>query len=196
MEWRCVSSGRWLRLMKAEWSDESGKVRSWEMVKRVESRGAAMIVATLKSSGRFVLARQFRPPVGGFSVEFPAGLVDEGETPERTAVRELREETGYTGEVVNTRPTAFSSPGMTSETVTLVEMVVDDEASENAFLETDFDDGEHVETIFAPRDGLLDFLNTRMSIGDAVDAKLLSFAVALEFSRKESVGVSKFGGGA
>lgn len=46
-----------------------------------------------------VLQKQYRPPLGKRVIEFPAGLVDKGETPEETAVRELREETGYIGVV-------------------------------------------------------------------------------------------------
>ena len=42
---------------------------------------------------------QYRPPVEAFCVEFPAGLIDEGESPEQAAVRELREGTGYFGKV-------------------------------------------------------------------------------------------------
>ena len=60
------------------------------------------IVAILnKPSGpELVLQKQFRPPIGKVCIEVPAGLIDEGESPEECAVRELKEETGYAGEVV------------------------------------------------------------------------------------------------
>jgi 8-oxo-dGTP pyrophosphatase MutT (NUDIX family) len=54
-----------------------------------------------------VLEKQFRPPVGKVCIEVPAGLIDEGETPEEAAVRELREETGYVGEVSVSSPLMF-----------------------------------------------------------------------------------------
>ena len=50
---------------------------------------------------------QYRPPVEAFCVEFPAGLIDEGESPEQTAVRELREETGYSGKVCSDCPFCY-----------------------------------------------------------------------------------------
>jgi ADP-ribose pyrophosphatase len=43
---------------------------------------------------RFLMVRQFRHGAGSITTEFPAGLVDTGESPLETAVRELREETG------------------------------------------------------------------------------------------------------
>jgi len=57
---------------------------------------------------------QYRPPVDAVCVEFPAGLIDEGETPEQAAVRELKEETGYEGKVRDVSPSLSNQPGMTN----------------------------------------------------------------------------------
>ena len=54
---------------------------------------------------------QYRPPIEAYCVEFPAGLIDEGETPEQAAVRELKEETGYEGKVCDLSPTLSNQPG-------------------------------------------------------------------------------------
>ena len=54
-----------------------------------------------KSSGaEILLQKQFRPPAGKVCIEIPAGLLDEGESAEECAVRELKEETGYVGKAV------------------------------------------------------------------------------------------------
>lgn len=57
------------------------------------------------------MERQFRPPAGRVVIEFPAGLVDPNETLEECALRELREETGYVGELVGgeMKPLIFHS---------------------------------------------------------------------------------------
>lgn len=60
------------------------------------------IVAILeKANGpEILLQKQFRAPIDKVCIEVPAGLVDEGETAKEAAVRELKEETGYVGEVL------------------------------------------------------------------------------------------------
>lgn len=47
-------------------------------------------VSSVASPDRIILVKQYRPPVKGFTIEMPAGLVDPGEGPEVTALRELK----------------------------------------------------------------------------------------------------------
>ena len=46
----------------------------------------------------FLIVRQYRHGTENVSMEFPAGLIDPGETPQQAAARELLEETGYTAD--------------------------------------------------------------------------------------------------
>ncbi len=55
--------------------------------------GVLMIVVTKEE--KLILVQQFRPAVNQYTLEFPAGQIEEGETPEIAAARELNEETGY-----------------------------------------------------------------------------------------------------
>lgn len=54
-------------------------------------------VIAIDKQGRHVMVRQYRHGLGEMSTELCAGVMEEGETPEQAARRELAEETGYTG---------------------------------------------------------------------------------------------------
>jgi len=49
----------------------------------------------LTEAGEVVLVRQFRPAIQAVTLEFPAGGLEAGETPDQAMAREILEETGY-----------------------------------------------------------------------------------------------------
>jgi 8-oxo-dGTP pyrophosphatase MutT (NUDIX family) len=100
LEKKTVFEGKFIRFVISRYSDSSGIIREWESFERVNCKGIVVIVP-VTDRGEVVLVRQFRPPVNGHVIEFPAGLNDRGELLEDVARRELLEETGYAaGEMV------------------------------------------------------------------------------------------------
>ena len=61
------------------------------------------------------LIKNTRYAVGQTLIEVPAGTLDPGETPEQTAIRELREETGYVGGTCEQIAAWWVSPGVFNE---------------------------------------------------------------------------------
>lgn len=55
-------------------------------------------VIPLTEDHQVVLVRQYRHGIRDLTLEIPGGLVDDGDTPEQAAWRELAEETGYGAE--------------------------------------------------------------------------------------------------
>ena len=92
----------------------------WEFVERKKGKEAVAVVAETED-GELILTEQFRAPVNANVIDFPAGLVgDEGNNdPEETAKRELEEETGYTCDSVELVVKGPTSPGITSEIVSI-----------------------------------------------------------------------------
>ena len=78
----------------------------------VIERPDAAIVFPLTVSNEVVLVSQYRPAIGRVELGLPAGLVEEGEEPEKAARRELLEETGYAGGEWEPLGAVASSPSL------------------------------------------------------------------------------------
>lgn len=93
----------------------------WQYAERRRGKEAVAVLAETED-GKVILTEQFRKPVNARVIDFPAGLVgDEDGTsdPAETARKELEEETGYTCDSVELLTRGPSSPGITSEIVSL-----------------------------------------------------------------------------
>ena len=93
----------------------------WEYVSRARGIKAAVILAV--EDDHVLLVEQYRVPLGASCIELPAGLIgdhDAGEDALTSAARELEEETGYRAGKLDIVGEFFSSPGMVSESFTLV----------------------------------------------------------------------------
>jgi ADP-ribose pyrophosphatase len=82
----------------------------------VEHHGAAAIVPVTEDRD-VVLVRQYRYAVASSLLEVPAGTLEEGETPEDCAARELDEETGYKSKDLRKIMEFFPVPGYSTEKI-------------------------------------------------------------------------------
>lgn len=171
-----IGKGKFLSLDLLKYETSDGRQGDWEVVSRIGGRSAALIIATMKQSGRIILVRQFRPPLGTYSLEFPAGLIDPGEGIEETAVRELKEETGYSCRILWQTGECSSSPGMTGEQVAMVFVEVDEDAPENKAHVQDLQDNEEIEVILATPGELSDVIKAAKQRGDVICSRLAIWA--------------------
>ena len=80
----------------------------------IEHNGGA-VIAALTEDKKLVMVRQYRKPADKVMLEVPAGKIDPGEKPLEAAVRELKEETGYTAEKVEFLTQFYPSVGYSEE---------------------------------------------------------------------------------
>ena len=88
-----------------------GKTKTKEIVRHP---GACLIVPLL-DDGRVCLIKNFRVAVGETLIELPAGTLEPPEPPEKTAERELIEETGYRAKKLKKLHEFYASPGFLDE---------------------------------------------------------------------------------
>ena len=141
----------------------------WEYASRARDIRAVVVLA--EYGGKLILVDQPRAGPDCRCVELPAGLVgdhDPTATIEDTAIKELEEETGFTGERVERLGDFYSSPGMLAEAFTLVRVHGVRRVGEGGG-----DDNEDINVHLVARVDVPNFLEQKRAEGFGIDAKLL-----------------------
>ena len=131
------TDNKWLNIYKAVYETENGEYE-YEFASRrsqyklaLHSKNlkpdAVRIIPYLKKDGKIfvVLIKEYRYPINRAVYGVPAGLIDEGETAETAAIRELMEEVGADAITLNmAEKTSFTSAGLTDESIMCFEAEV------------------------------------------------------------------------
>ena len=144
----------------------------WEYVTRSRGIRAAVILA-VDEDDHVLLVEQFRVPLGKPCLELPAGLIGDhddvaGEDATVAAARELEEETGYSAARVEVVGEFYSSPGMVSESFTLLTAHDLTKVSDGGGV-----DGENITVHRVPISGLEEFIAGARQRGLGIDVRLL-----------------------
>lgn len=107
-----VFDGRLLKVFKTYQELPNGRKAYLE---EVHHPGAAIIVPFVGS--KIVFIRQYRPVVGKYIWELPAGTLDAKETPHACAKREVTEETGYVVGKLSKLGYIYTTPGFCNEKI-------------------------------------------------------------------------------
>lgn len=145
---------------------------TWEYVSRSRGIHAAVILAIDDAAdGRHViLVEQYRVPLKVNCLELPAGLVGDdraGEAAEGAAARELEEETGYRAAHWRTVGEFYSSPGMVSESFTLLVATGLDKVGAGGGVA-----GEDIVVHRVPLDGIEQFIAAKRAEGCGIDVRV------------------------
>lgn len=123
--------------------------------------GVAIIPITDNNS--LILVKQYRKAAEDFLYELPAGKLELNEEPRETAIRELREETGYEAGKLTYLWEFYTSPGYCNEKIHLF-------LGENLVeVDTEPEPGEFIEKIEVPIEDLMKMVQR----GEIIDSKTI-----------------------
>ncbi|KAF2187392.1 hypothetical protein K469DRAFT_662348 [Zopfia rhizophila CBS 207.26] len=190
---------KWATLVKTTYTDPHGVERNWESSERLTRPAGSEIdgvgiVAVLQDPSKpdtppqILLQKQWRPPANATVIEVPAGLIDPKETPEQCAIRELKEETGYVGEIVGgafgVSPVMFNDPGFCNTNLRMIHLTVNLSLPANQNPQPELEDNEFIETFSVPIKDLWKECRRYESEGYAIDARVGTLAEGVECARR------------
>lgn len=105
-----IFDGKILNL-KLEYFEKDEKILKREIVEHKD----AVAIFPIDEEGFVYLVKQYRFPIQKEFLEIPAGLVEDGESYEQTALRELQEEIGFSSNTLEKIFEGYNSVGFCTE---------------------------------------------------------------------------------
>lgn len=79
--------------------------------------GDAVIILAVDKNENIIFIKQYREVVENLELQLPAGIIEKGESPKETAIRELEEETGLKAKSIEYLTSCYPSMGYTREKI-------------------------------------------------------------------------------
>jgi len=197
-------SGNWLKMTFAEYPTRDGKTYLYEYVERTTRKkdlDGVSIVGIMKfpqtnQTPKIILEANLRPALDKYVLEFPSGLVENVDNCLADAIRELKEETGYTPtkilDVLKTEnvpqvsPILYIDPWKSNETETLVIVEVDgdDEINKNVKQELENTENIIVHLFDISTNLWQDIVNLAKEKGYVIESKLYALVIGLVLGKK------------
>ena len=83
--------------------------------REIVDHGDSIVVVPVDKDNQIVLVKQYRKALEAFLLEAPAGGIEEADTPNDAALRELQEEIGYTSDSIEYMGGFWIAPGFCNE---------------------------------------------------------------------------------
>jgi ADP-ribose pyrophosphatase len=170
---RRAFEGRALTIDVAEIELPDGRRSTREIVRH---RGAAVVLGQ-RPDGAYVLVRQYRRAIERTLLEMIAGCIEEGESPEAGARREMEEESGYRVESLEKVGVIVPCPGYSEERMHLYYARI---SQQPLAQRPDFDENVEAVVMTAAE------IDAALDSGELVDGK--SIALWLLWRRKVGAG--------
>ena len=159
-----IHKGKFLSYYVADYLNKDGNIKQYEFISRdsnltIENfgknqpAGVGMVVFS-KDKNKVLLESEFRLATNHFVYNFPAGLIDKGETASEAAKRELKEETGL--DMIHldvVLPPSYASQGTSDELMQIVVCEAEGEIKESCFAD------EEINTRWYTKDEIKTLIN-------------------------------------
>lgn len=155
-----IYKGSFFKVEKLTVSLPDGKTSTRDIVRHC---GAVAIIAETKDN-KILFVEQFRKPIDQVLLEIPAGKLEENEDPDKCAMRELEEETGYKAREMKFLGKVAMTPGFCDE------MMHYYYAKDLEFGVKGGDEDEFINV----KEFTLDEINSMISKGEIIDSKTIS----------------------